>query len=216
MATNTRLATHTQEILDENPTPLKADIFALQTKLSNIPEIKTQMKEFQDTMNTMSKMFREWVTQKDPVTHLDRHQAETSFSEFNHIPSFFQNSHGYSSRDMPRGPKLDMHKFDGNGSIIWVLQMEQFFNLHHINHGIEQLQVAVLYLDTERWWWWQWHKQCVGGKLVWTIFSKSLCARFDQESNFLGRLTNLQQSKTIKEFITAFEKLAIRTHELAK
>ena len=50
----------------------------------------------------------------------------------------------------PRGPKLDMHKFDGNDLVAWVSQMEQFFNLHHIYDGIDQLQIAVLYLDTER------------------------------------------------------------------
>ena len=53
-----------------------------------------------------------------------------------------------------QGPKLDMHKFDGTNPMVLVSQMEQFFNLHNIVDGIEQLQIELLYLDLERWRWW--------------------------------------------------------------
>ena len=114
----------------------------------------------------------------------------------------------------PMNPKLDMHKFDGNGLATSVAQMEEFFNLHHINDGIEKLQVTILYLDTERWWWWQWHKQCVGGTLDWPLFSKALCTCFDREDNFLGWLTKFCQTKTVREFIATFEELVICTQGL--
>ena len=29
-------------------------------------------------------------------------------------------------------PKIDMRKFDGNDPITWILQMEQFFDLHYV------------------------------------------------------------------------------------
>ena len=118
--------------------------------------------------------------------------------------------HGY------RGPKLDMHKFDGKDPYDWVSQMEQLFILHNIQDNNEQLHVALLYLDLKRWRWWQWHKQCVGGRLNWHVLSKVLCAFFDRESNFLGRLTKLRQTRMVKEFITTFEKLAIHTIGLAE
>jgi uncharacterized protein YlaN (UPF0358 family) len=31
-------------------------------------------------------------------------------------------------------PKIDMRKFDGKDPIIWILQMEKFFNLHDVPH----------------------------------------------------------------------------------
>lgn len=41
MANNTHLATYTQEVTDENISPLKVDIFALQTHVSDTLEIET-------------------------------------------------------------------------------------------------------------------------------------------------------------------------------
>lgn len=46
------------------------------------------------------------------------------------------------------------------------------------------------------------------------MFSKAICDRFEWESNFLGRLTKLWKTGTIKDYIAAFEKLAIRTDGL--
>jgi hypothetical protein len=31
-------------------------------------------------------------------------------------------------------PKIDMRKFDGKDPITWILQMEQFFDLHNVRH----------------------------------------------------------------------------------
>jgi hypothetical protein len=31
-------------------------------------------------------------------------------------------------------PKIDMRKFDGKDLITWILQMEQFFDLHNVSH----------------------------------------------------------------------------------
>jgi gas vesicle protein len=31
-------------------------------------------------------------------------------------------------------PKIDMRKFDGKDPITWILQMEQFFDLHNVTH----------------------------------------------------------------------------------
>jgi hypothetical protein len=111
-------------------------------------------------------------------------------------------------------PKLDMNKFYGNDLEAWVSQMEQFFILKNIQDGLEQLHIGILYLYLERWRWWEWHKQCVGGRLDWSIFYKDLCACFDRESHCLGWLTKIRQTGTVKEFITTFEQLAIHTKGL--
>ena len=31
-------------------------------------------------------------------------------------------------------PKIDMRKFDGNDQVTWILQMEQYFDLHNVQH----------------------------------------------------------------------------------
>jgi hypothetical protein len=42
-------------------------------------------------------------------------------------------------------PKIDMRKFDGKDPITWILQMEQFFDLHDVPHT-QKVQIASLYL----------------------------------------------------------------------
>jgi len=46
------------------------------------------------------------------------------------------------------------------------------------------------------------------------VFAKSICDRFDRETNFLGHLTKLRQTGTIKYYIVTFETLAIRKEGL--
>lgn len=107
MATNTLVATQTQEVLEKKIAPLKVDLSALQTQMAGI----------QESLDYMTNIFKAKVTQKAPKTRGDLHQEETSFSKFDTISSLFQHSQSHSTRDVHhghRGLKLDMHKFDGN------------------------------------------------------------------------------------------------------
>ena len=43
-------------------------------------------------------------------------------------------------------PKIDMRKFDGKDPVIWILQMEHFFDLHEVQHT-QKVRIASLYLE---------------------------------------------------------------------
>jgi len=108
-----------------------------------------------------------------------------------------------------------MHKFDGTHLAPWIAQMEQYFNLNNVLDNETQLMVGSMYLVNARWQWWEWHQCCNGSFLTWATFKKALTKHFDQESSFLGRLTKLQQTGTMDEYVTAFEALAFRTRDLS-
>lgn len=98
-----------------------------------------------------------------------------------------------------RFPKLDMHKFEGSYPTGWVSQMEKYFHLHNIIDPKTKLKVRVIYLNVECFRWWQWHLKSIGGRPVgWTYFSKSLCARFNWESHFLGWIPKLKQRESLR------------------
>jgi hypothetical protein len=40
-------------------------------------------------------------------------------------------------------PKIDMRKFDGKDQIIWILHMEQLFDLHDVPHT-QKIQIVSL------------------------------------------------------------------------
>ena len=52
-------------------------------------------------------------------------------------------------------PKIDMRKFDGKDPITWILQMEQFFDLHNVPHT-QKVQIASLYLEPNQFVWYRW------------------------------------------------------------
>jgi hypothetical protein len=66
-------------------------------------------------------------------------------------------------------PKIDMRKFDGKDPITWILQMEQFFDLHDVPHT-QKVQIASLYLEPNQFVWYRWlcsHKSLVTWKFSW-------------------------------------------------
>jgi hypothetical protein len=74
-------------------------------------------------------------------------------------------------------PKIDMRKFDGKDPITWILQMEQFFDLHNVPHT-QKVQIASLYLEPNQFVWYRWicsHKSLV----TWTIFMKEMIAHYE-------------------------------------
>jgi hypothetical protein len=48
--------------------------------------------------------------------------------------------------------KIDMRKFDGKDPITWILQMEQFFDLHNVPHT-QKVRNDSLYLEPNRFVW---------------------------------------------------------------
>ena len=43
-------------------------------------------------------------------------------------------------------PKIDMRKFDGKDLITWILQMEQYVELHN-TQNTQKVRIATLYLE---------------------------------------------------------------------
>ena len=46
-------------------------------------------------------------------------------------------------------PNIDMRKFDGKDPITWILQMEQFFDLHQVT-SLQKVTIASLYLEPKQ------------------------------------------------------------------
>jgi hypothetical protein len=80
----------------------------------------------------------------------------------------------------------------------------------NITDDLAKLQYGVLHLDQERWQWWQWRKTSCQGYIAWTHFVAELYELFDTDTNHLGHLTKLKQSRIVEDFIASFESLTFR------
>jgi hypothetical protein len=107
-------------------------------------------------------------------------------------------------------PKIDMRKFDGKDPITWILQMEQFFDLHNVPHT-QKVRIASLYLEPNQFVWYRWlcsHKSLV----TWTIFMEEMIAHYEdtRRNTFFSQLINLKQKGSVTEHIENFQRLNIK------
>ena len=49
-------------------------------------------------------------------------------------------------------PKMDMRKFDGKDPVTWILQMEQYFDLHNVQNT-QKVRIATLHLEKNTFLW---------------------------------------------------------------
>lgn len=134
---------------------------------------------------------------------------QPSYQE-DHDSSHYQGSHSTHLPLELRLPRIEVNKFVGSNPTGWVTQMEHSFSLHGIIDDLAKLRYGILHLDLERWQWWQWRRKARQGYVTWTQFVAELYYRFDSDTHHLGHLTKLKQSRTMEDFIAAFEHLAIR------
>jgi hypothetical protein len=133
--------------------------------------------------------------------HFSEEPRKTEGEHSSHSHTF---QHQHFQRDI-RLPRVDVTKFDGSNPTGWVTQMEHYFSLYDITYDFAKLQYGVLHLYQESWQWWQWRKTSRQGYIAWTQFVTELYECFDTDTNHLGRLTKLKQSRIVEEFIVAFE-----------
>ena len=71
-------------------------------------------------------------------------------------------------------PKMDMRKFDGKDPVTWILQMEQYFDLHNVQNT-QKVHIATLHLEQNTFLWYRW--LCFDKKIVtWSIFMDEMIA----------------------------------------
>ena len=152
-------------------------------------------------------------------THDDRnssHFEKPSFSK--HTPRGFDSKIGSTQGWFPRGiqlPSINMRKFDGKDPITWILQMEQFFDLHQVPN-LQKVTIASLYLEPEQFVWYQWLCQQKKDTIIsWSIFTEELISYDDDNNNtFFSQLVNLKQKGLVVEHIQQFQKLSLRVKNI--
>ena len=100
-----------------------------------------------------------------------------------------------------------MRKFDGKDPITWILQMEQFFDLHNVPHT-QKVQISYLYLEPNQFVRYRWFFSRKS-LITWTIFTEEMIAHHeDTRSNtFFSQLINLKQKGSVTDHIENQQKV---------
>ena len=119
----------------ENPTwtldegeEMRRDINELQKNMDSMEaKLDTKMDSMEANIMELLKTF---VTEKTPESENASHEIHDE--DTRKVNQEWRNSN-FSSKTN-HVPKIDMRKFDGKEPITWILQMEQFFDLHNVPH----------------------------------------------------------------------------------
>jgi gas vesicle protein len=119
----------------ENPTwtldegeEMRRDINDLQKK------IVTKANELQEMMEGLKgeimEVLKNFIAEKTPESENASHEIHDE--DTRKVNQEWRNSNfGLKTNHVP---KIDIRKFDGKDPITWILQMEQFFDLHNVPH----------------------------------------------------------------------------------
>jgi gas vesicle protein len=118
----------------ENPTwtldegeEMRRDINDLQKKIVTKDELQEMMEGLKGEIMEVLKNF---VIEKTPESENASHEIHNE--DTRKVNQEWRNSNfGLKTNHVP---KIDMRKFDGKDPITWILQMEQFFDLHNVPH----------------------------------------------------------------------------------
>ena len=110
--------------------------------------IEAKMNGMDDKMEelkiNLNKFLQEMVTNGERVV---KETHDENKQNVNH--DFIDSNVGLKTHHVP---KIDMRKFDGNDPGTWILQMEQFFNLHNVKKT-QKVRITNLYLELNQFVW---------------------------------------------------------------
>ncbi|XP_034198084.1 uncharacterized protein LOC117613593 [Prunus dulcis] len=116
---------------------------------------------------------------------------------------------------LPKMVKLDFPHFNGlEDPTSWICRAEQFFDFHHTPET-ERVPLASFNLEGDAQLWFQLMKEETP-ITTWATFKQGLHDRYGptQFQDFFGDLTKLQQTGSVRDYQTQFEKLLIRAGRL--
>jgi len=113
--------------------------------------------------------------------------------------------------ELLKSRKSKMRKFDGKDLVNWILQMEQYFDLH----GVPLLQnvcIASSYLELDQFLWYEGLFSCKQ-LVTWSIFTEEMIAQYkDTKSNTFFRATP-QQLERVKGLCDIVESKIMETRK---
>jgi hypothetical protein len=126
-----------EDKLDTKMDSMKAQ---LDTKMDSMEaKLDTKMDSMEAKIMEVMKNF---VTEKTPKSENACHEIHDE--DTRKVNQEWRNSNiGLKTNHVP---KIDMKKFDGKDPVTWILQMEQFFDLHNVPHT-QKVRIASLYLE---------------------------------------------------------------------
>ena len=138
--------------VEANMNGIKVKMNGMEAKMNGMDaKMEAKMNGMDDKMEelkiNLNKLLQEMVTNGERVVKETRDENKRNV---NH--DIKDSNVGFKTHHVP---KTDMRKFDGKYPGTWILQMEQFFDLHNVQNT-QKVCIATLYLEPNQFVWYRW------------------------------------------------------------
>lgn len=136
--------------------------------------------------------------------------TEGSFGSFNH-GNRRANGEASTGGYLPRLVKLEFPRYNGEEDpTSWICRADQFFNFHQTAEE-DRVPLASFNMEGDAQLWYQILKK-KRTQVSWDEIKEGLHSRYgpNKFQDFHGEFSKLQQSETVKDYQTQFERLLIR------
>jgi len=107
-------------------------------------ELKGLKGDMEELKHSLERLLLERLPRGENVSH------ETHDEEKRNMPRDWRDSN--FGLKMNHIPKIDMRKFDRKDPVTWILQMEQFFDLHEVKYT-QKVCISSVYLEPNQFVW---------------------------------------------------------------
>ncbi|KAE8652678.1 hypothetical protein Csa_013756 [Cucumis sativus] len=114
-----------------------------------------------------------------------------------------------------RMPNLELPMFDGTDTLMWILKMERYFEVHHIDDIAQMMETILLCMSGQALAWFRCFQNWGNPPESWGEFRGSLYKRFGDGHRVLSRFIGLQQEGSVGEYCSKFESLGALLPELS-
>jgi hypothetical protein len=129
---DTKMHSMEAKLMDSMEAKLDTKMDSMEAKLdTNMDSMEAKLDTKMDSMEAkIMEVMKIFVTEETPKSENSSHQIHDE--DTRKVNQEWRNSNfGLKTNHVP---KIDMRKFDGKDPITWILQMEQFFDLHNVPH----------------------------------------------------------------------------------
>ena len=127
---------------------MEADMDGMEAKMDGT---EGNMEDLKKDMEGLAKLLQEKLPNREKVVEETHDENKRNV---NH--DFIDYNFGFKTHHIP---KIDMRKFDSKDPITWILQMEQYFELHN-TQNTQKVHIATLYLEQNKFVWYRWLCSC--------------------------------------------------------
>ena len=107
----------------------------------NMESMKNDIKA---DIEVLTKLIQEMFPNGEKIVEETHDEKKINFNR-----DFINSNVGGKNRHIS---KMDMRKFDGNDPVTWILQMEQYFDLHNVQNT-QKVRIATLHLEQNTFVW---------------------------------------------------------------